>query len=270
MKTFKIFHNTNKKSFDVAAELRGKLVATGKFREAQDGEAEAEYVLSVGGDGRFLKSLRDCLVSDKVKFVGINTGTLGFLQSVEPNGIDDLVTRLAQGTYKVQELSFIKCSVICEEGFSQVMHGLNELVIRAENLHILNLKIKIDGEELETYAGDGVLVATSTGSTAYNLSIGGSIVHETFHTLQLTPVAPLTTTVHSLQNPIVMPDGTLIEISPVKKSQDLLFSIDGYNSVVRDVRCLQIELDKRRVNRIIVDEQNFWSKISEKILRRGN
>lgn len=270
MKPFKIFYNPNKRSFDIAADLRVKLTATGRFREVQEGSEAAEYIFSVGGDGCFLKSLRDTLVSDKTKFIGINTGTLGFLQSVKPDAVPQLVEHLANGTYKLQKLSFIKCTVICEEGFSQVLHGLNELVVRSENLHILNLKILVDDEELETYAGDGVLVASSTGSTAYNLSLGGSIVHERFHTLQLTPIAPLTTTAHSLQNPLVMPEGSMLEMSPVKKSQDLLICTDGYNTVVRDVICLKVELDKRRVNRVIIDEHSFWQRINEKILRRGN
>lgn len=270
MKTFKIFYNQNKKSFDVAADLRSRLISTGQFREVHEGGDAAEYIFSVGGDGCFLKSLRESLVSDQVKFVGINTGTLGFLQSVRPEAIALLVEHLANETYRLQKLSFIKCTVICDEGFSQVLHGLNELVVRSDDLHILNLKIRVDGEELETFAGDGVLIATSTGSTAYNLSIGGSIVHERFHTLQLTPIAPLTTTAHSLQNPLVMPEGTQLEMSPGKKSQDLLLCTDGYNTIVRDVRCLKVELDKRRVNRVIIDEHSFWQRINEKILRRGN
>lgn len=270
MKTFKIFYNPNKRSFDVAAELRTKLTATGQFCEVHEGGDAAEYVFSVGGDGCFLKSLRESLVSDNVKFIGINTGTLGFLQSVKPDAIDSLVDHLKKGTFKLQKLSFIKCTVICDEGFSQVLHGLNELVVRAEDFHILNLKIRVDGEELETFAGDGVLVATSTGSTAYNLSLGGSIVHERFHTLQLTPIAPLTTTAHSLQNPLVMPEGSLLEMSPAKKPQDLLICTDGYSTTIREVRSLKVELDKRRVNRVIIDEHSFWQRINEKILRRGN
>jgi NAD+ kinase len=289
MKTFKMFSKTNKKSYDVVADLRARLLATGKFREVGDsvgdphsrvtraGEAlpkvpcneKVDYVFSVGGDGCFLRSARECVVADDVKFVGVNTGTLGFLQSIKPDALDALVRALVNEDYRVQKLSFIKCTVTFDEGTTQVLYALNELVVRNENLHILNLKIRVDGEELETFAGDGILIATSTGSTAYNLSLGGSIVHERFHTLQLTPIAPLTTIAHSLTNSLVMPDGSLLEISPAKRAQDLLVCTDGYNIIVRDVQSLKVELDKRRINRLIIDEHSFWQRINEKILRRG-
>ena len=280
MKTFKIFNNPNKKSFDVAADLRGKLLATGQFIEIGSSDRDrvasareasaAEFVFSVGGDGCFLKSVRETVVSDDTKFIGVNTGTLGFLQSVKPDAVDVLVRHLADGEYHMQKLSFIKCTATFDGGEHQILHSLNELVVRNENLHILDLKIRVDGEELETYAGDGVLVATSTGSTAYNLSLGGSIVHERFHTLQLTPIAPLTTIAHSLTNSLVMPEGSFLEMSPAKRAQDLLVCTDGYNTIIRDVAHLKVELDKRRVNRLIIDEHSFWQRINEKILRRGN
>jgi len=269
MRTFKIFSNPNKRSFDVAANLRARLFATGKFAEVGEDERRADYVISVGGDGCFLKSAKECVVDNGVKFVGVNTGTLGFLQSVKPDMIEKLVDHLASGDYKVQQLSFIKCTILHDEGSTLVIHALNEVVVRNENLHILTLKLRVDGEELETFAGDGIMVASSTGSTAYNLSVGGSIVHERFHTMQLTPIAPLTTIAHSLQNSLVMPDGSLLEVSPAKKMQDLLICADGYNTIVRDVQYLKVELDKRRLNRLIIGEHSFWQRINEKILRRG-
>ena len=268
MKTFRIFANPNKKSSEVVADLRRHLHATGKFREVNDGQAE--YVLSVGGDGCFLQSVKHAVIADDVKFVGINTGTLGFLQSVRPDSTALLVQHLERGDYQVQKLSFIKCTVTLDTGEEQEIHALNEVVVRNDDLHILNLRIRVDGEELETFAGDGVLIATSTGSTAYNLSLGGSIVHERFHTLQLTPIAPLTTIAHSLVNSLVMPEGSCLKMSPAKKSQDLLVCADGYNSVIKNVQSLKVELDKRRVNRLIIDEHSFWQRINEKILRRGN
>jgi len=270
MRTFKIFLNQNKKSFDVAGNLRARLLATGKFREVAESEKRADFIFSIGGDGCFLRSFRESHVADNVMFVGVNTGTLGFLQSVMPDKIEALVKHLADEDYRVQKLSFIKCTVTFHGGQEQVLHCLNELVVRNENLHILNLRIRVDGEELETFAGDGILIATSTGSTAYNLSLGGSIVHERFHTLQLTPIAPLTTIAHSLVNSLVCPEGSCLEIYPAKKAQNLLVCADGYNTVINDVQLLKVELDKRRVNRLIIDEHSFWQRINEKILRRGN
>jgi len=267
MKTFKIFSNPDKKSLDVAEDLRTRLSATGRFREVDD---KSDYVFSIGGDGCFLKSVRKSGISEDVKFVGVNTGTLGFLQSVRPDAISKLVKHLTAEDYRIQKLSFIKCTVTAGAGDVRELVALNEIVVRNEDLRILKLRIKVDGEELETFAGDGVLVATSTGSTAYNLSLGGSIVHERFHTMQLTPIAPLTTIAHSLSNSLVMPEGSFLEISPAKKAQDLLVCADGYNTIVREVQSLKIELDKRMVNRLIIDEHSFWQRINEKILRRGS
>jgi len=270
MKSFKIFLKQNKKSFDVGADLRARLLATNKFVEVAEADMRADFIFSVGGDGCFLRSFREMKISENAVYVGINTGTLGFLQSIRPDEVGDLVAHLVKEDYRVQKISFIKCTVTFDDGQEKVLYGLNELVVRNENLHILNLKIRVDGEELETFAGDGVCIATSTGSTAYNLSLGGSIVHERFHTLQLTPIAPLTTIAHSLANSLVCPEGSCLEISPAKKAQDVVVSADGYNVIIRDVQSLKVELDKRRVNRLIINEHSFWQRINEKILRRGN
>ena len=250
--------------------MRARLSATGKFSEVAHNERHADYVFSIGGDGCFLRSFRETQVADNIMYVGINTGTLGFLQSVKPDKIADLVKLLVNGDYRVQKLSFIKCTATFGGGQERVFNCLNELVVRNENLHILNLKIRVDGEELETFAGDGVLIATSTGSTAYNLSLGGSIVHERFHTLQLTPIAPLTSIAHSLTNSLVCPEGSCLELSPAKTLQDLIICADGFNIVIKDAKSLKVEIDKRRVNRLVIDEHSFWQRINEKILRRGN
>lgn len=266
-KTFKIFCNSYKKSKDMADCLRVLLERTNKFCEIY-GAQVPDFAFAIGGDGTFLHSVKACDFPLTTKFIGINTGTLGFLQVVKPDQIEQLVHSIATENYQTQKLTYLVCNIITEND-TVTLKCLNEFVARDKALQIVNLKINIDNEPIETFVGDGVLIATSTGSTAYNLSLCGSIVHNQFHTLQLTPIAPLTTIAHSLTNSIVMPETSVVEIIPLEKTKNLILSADGANTVCENVKTITVSLSKKHINAVIMPGQSFFKKLNEKILRRG-
>ena len=129
------------------------------------------------------------------------------------------------------------------------------------------LKIEIDNHLLEKFAGDGILVSTSFGSTAYNLSFGGSIVYNVFHSIQLTPIAPLNNkSYRNIINSVVLPQNKVIKISPVK-TKDLLISVDGENNIYTDVLYVQTVIQNKIIKCLRNKEYNFIDKINEKFIK---
>ena len=127
---------------------------------------------------------------------------------------------------------------------------MNELVLRELELNVFNAGIYVGGEKLENFVGDGLLITTSVGSTAYNTSLRGAIVYNTLHTLQITPIAPINTKAYrSFLNPVILPEKMHIEIFPLKKT--LLAVFDGENKKLKFLR---------------MKEYNFISIVNEKIL----
>ena len=189
----KLFVNDNEKSNIVARDLELELNKYG-FKIVTKGSYD--LAISIGGDGSFLRMVKETKFNESVYYIGVNSGTLGFLQEIDIKDTVDFVKRLNSDEYKIEEISVQETKVITED---KIYHydSLNEIVIRNSNLKKINLDIKIDNDLLEQFIGDGILIATSIGSTAYNLSLGGSIVYNTFSSLQITPIAPINSKVYN-------------------------------------------------------------------------
>lgn len=260
IKSFKLFPNSNDKSHDIEQIIREKLIKNG-FIERD----EYDLAIAIGGDGSFLRMVKNSNFNSDTLYVGINAGTLGFAQEVSVDNIDNFILDLKRNKYKVDTIGVQKTKVITNEGNSN-FYSLNEIVIRDAYLNTANLSIKIDDEFLESYHGDGILIATSFGSTAYNLSFGGSIIYNTFHTIQITPIAPLNNKAYrSLLNSVVLPENSLVEIIPENK--DLLITVDGENNVYDNVIKIETSVKEKRIKVLRTLDYDFVKKINEKYLK---
>lgn len=199
-----------------------------------------------------------------IYYVGINAGTLGFLQEVDINECKDLLKRLRENDYKVEEVSIGEGEIITES-HKEKFNFLNEIVIRDKEYKVIDASIHINDELLENYYGDGIMISTSTGSTAYNLCYGGSIVYNTLKTLSITPIAPLNNKVYkSLTNSIVIPHEK--EIIFTSENKDLLLTIDGRNIKVED--CLKVitKLNDKEIKCLRMNESNFIRTVNNKLI----
>ena len=132
----------------------------------------------------------------------------------------------------------------------------------------MKLDCYVDDSLLENYVGDGILVATSFGSTAYNLSFGGSIVPHNLHTLQITPIAPLSNkSYRSLMNSLVIPSNKNISFFPIQESKNLLLSIDGDNYFYNDIEKINVFIHNKNIRVIRKMDYNFIRKINDKFLK---
>ena len=167
----KIFANKNEESL----ALKSKVVEILEKYHFEVVEEDYDLGIAIGGDGSFLRMLKQTCFNSSVYYVGINSGTLGFLQEIKPSEVELFIARINNNDFKLEEIS-IQETTIKTKKENATFFSLNDIVIRDKELNTTHISIKIDDCMLEKFVGDGILISTSIGSTAYNLSFGGSIV----------------------------------------------------------------------------------------------
>ena len=173
----KLFVNDNLKSRKISDLVKSKLKDNG-FKIVTK---NYDLAIAIGGDGSFLRMVKESNFDSKCYYIGINTGTLGFAQGISFDEIDTFIKKLTLGELRCDKFGIGEIEVETKDDTFKHF-TLNEMVLREQDLNTSKFKVLINDELLENYVGDGLLVSTSFGSTAYNLSFGGSIVYNTFHT----------------------------------------------------------------------------------------
>ena len=263
IKRVKLFSNNNDKSLKLAKYLNNKLLEQGFILD------DDNYVLAIaiGGDGSYLRMLKETEFNSNIYYIGINTGTIGFLQEIKPEEINTFLHKLKEGFYKIEQIG-IQETTITTTKTEEYFYSLNEILIRDKNLKTTNLLVKIDDITLEKYTGDGLLIATSIGSTAYNLSLGGSIVYSDLHTLQITPVAPLNTrSYRNILNSIVIPESKIIDIIPGNNNKDLMIIVDGENNIYNNVEKISTSVSKKKIKCLRMNDYDYTKIINDKFLK---
>lgn len=169
----------------------------------EDPEVAPDLVLAVGGDGTMLAAAQRAVAWD-VPVLGFNLGTLGFLTEAEPEDLSEVISRLMEGDFEIENRLTVAAAI---SGVRAI--GVNDVVVeKVDSTRLVSLTVSVDGVEFATYRADGLIVATPTGSTAYSFSAGGPIVDPKVDALVLTPVAS-----HSLfDRPLVLPGDAHIEV----------------------------------------------------------
>ncbi len=262
IKSYRIFRNDNDKSTKVEQIINEKMKLNGFIYD----DSNYDLAIAIGGDGSFLRMIKQTNFNSDILYVGINAGTLGFAQEVSLEEVDDFIVELKNNNYKIDSIGVQETRVVTED-VDSYFYSLNEIVIRQEDLNTIALDIFVEDELLEGFVGDGILISTSFGSTAYNLSHGGSIVYNTFHTLQITPVAPLNNkSYRNLLNSVILPENKRVTLIP-KRSKDILITVDGENNVYKDANKIETVVDKKRIKCLRRKDYDFSKKINEKFLK---
>lgn len=263
IKNIKLFVNKNDKSLNTAKLIKDKLTSNGFIID----DDNYDLAIAIGGDGSFLRMVKENNFNSEVYYIGINSGTLGFMQEVKVDEIDKFIEELKNKEYKIEEIGIQETTVNYDVSHSSKFYSLNEIVIRDKNLKVVKLDIKIDNDLLERFLGDGVLIATSSGSTAHNLSYGGSIIYNTFSSLQITPMGPINSKVYrSLINSVIVPDKKVISLIPEENHKDIIVTVDGENNVYNNVDSIVTKIDDKKIKCLRLSHYNFPKKINEKLL----
>lgn len=263
MKKIRLFTNNNEKSLEITKSIQEKL----EKKNFQLVEDDYEIAIAVGGDGSFLRMVKETNFNEKCIYVGINAGTLGFAQEINLDEVNEFIKILEHNNFKVEEIGIAEIEIDTPDSSSKHL-ALNEIVVRDLDLNTTNLMVEVENNLLEHYVGDGILISTSFGSTAYNLSFGGSIVYNTFHTLQITPIAPLNNkTYRNLLNSVIIPSNKEIMITPENRTNNLLITIDGDNNEYKKVQRIHVKIEHRTIRVFRKNNYNFINKINHKFLK---
>ena len=262
IKKIKLFVNNNKESIRFSKKLELELINNGFIIDNDN----YDLAIAIGGDGSFLRMIKQNNFDSDVYYIGINTGTLGFLQEVGKKDYKKFISELVNEEYKIEHIG-VQETVIEHNNNTSRFLSLNEIVIRDKDLNATKLTVKINEDLLEKFTGDGLLIATSTGSTAYNLSFGGSIVYNIFNTLQITPIAPINSKVYrTLLNSVIIPSNMEVTVIPENNKKDLLVTIDGENNFYNNVDLIKTSIQNRTIKCLRLKHYNFPEKINEKLL----
>ena len=251
----------------IIGALTEKLMAA-DLRPVRGDVKGAELIVVIGGDGSFLRTLAR-FDFPEAPFVGFNTGHLGFFQELHVSDIDEFIEQYMHGQFGQQCYRTVYGSVEYADG-TRTLRGLNEIVIKAAGSKTAHLDIYIGENLVEEFSGDGVVVSTPAGSTAYNYALGGSIVDPRLELLQLTPIAPVNTTAYrSFTSGIVLPPGLPIRIFPNPndgEGRDTLVVIDGNEERFSDARRIEIGLSEQSVTLLRFKNYGFWNTVKQKLL----
>lgn len=258
-------YNETPSSLETFEYLKIKLPKLG-YMVAETFDYNAELIISIGGDGSFLRALHKHNLPD-IPIVGINTGNLGFFSETTPKGIDDFLEKYITGDYFIEEIHPIKAK-ICTKNKCIETEGINEIVVKANKSRTIHLSISVNDHLIQNFSGDGILIASSIGSTAYNYSAGGSIVDPSLEVLQITPLAPINSNAYrSFTSSVILPSNTIIKVNPEYRYEDSILLVnDGTEHYHTGITEISFKLSDRKIKLLRLKDFNFWTRVISKFL----
>lgn len=225
-------------------------------------DANFDYLISIGGDGSMLQAITQVGNTD-IPILGINTGRLGFLTSLQKESINQGLKKLFKKEYTLVERSLLEVRLSeKDESISDFRYALNEIsVTRKNSASLISVHAKVDGHPLTTYWADGLIVATPTGSTGYSLSSGGPIMSPKTPAFVLTPIAP-----HNLNiRPLILPDNTVLSVTVEGREEEHLLSLDSRIVSLSQKTEIHIKKAPFTIKTIQWEENAFFKTLQEKL-----
>jgi NAD+ kinase len=233
---------------------------TKTFLLSEDLSGEIEFIISLGGDGTLLDTVT--MVRNKnIAIMGINFGRLGFLASIGREEVRVAVKAIAQRTYVTDKRTMIHLDANIPM-FGNVPYALNDFSIHKRDVaSMIKIHTYLNGEFLNTYWADGLIVATPTGSTGYSLSCSGPVVFPDSGSFVITPVAP-----HNLNvRPIIVPDDNIISFEIESRSEQIICALDSRREIVSKSVQLAVKKESFDINLVRLSENNFLQTLRNKL-----
>ena len=263
LKNIELYANTKKdKALSLLSKLRDFLITSG-YTLSYDKNTKPDLVIGLGGDGTLLHWLNNNNYDTNAKYIGINCGTLGFLQDFEVIDIKNFVDNIPN--YVERRLHFVKLEVI-KDNNKYSFFALNDFKISADNCKALRSQVKINNEILENFVGTSLIFSSPTGSTANNLSAGGSIICPELETIQMTPSeATINSKLRSLSKSICFPKEYFINLEPIT-SDKIKIMADGNVVFVGNYSQITISYSDEYITKLTDTKNNYIKKIREKLI----
>ena len=222
---------------------------------------EADFAISMGGDGTFLKTA--CRVgANHIPILGVNMGRLGFLADITPDDIESCLQALHDDDYAEESRAVIQVQADGQP-LNECSYALNDVaILKRDTAAMISIRTSINGEYLTTYQADGLIVSTPTGSTAYSLSNGGPVIVPGTGVLVMTAVAP-----HSLNiRPVVIPDNAVITLDVESRSHSFLVATDGRSEKCGEGTCITLRRAPYNIQVVKRSSTRYFSTLREKLM----
>lgn len=219
----------------------------------------SDVVVAIGGDGTMLRTARH-VIGTRIPILGINSGRLGFLANTPQNQLHDALDKTMRGEYTIDTRWVLESS----DAQGNVHYALNEFLFsKSSSASMIKLSAYFNSQFINTYWADGLIIATPTGSTAYNMSAGGPIVQPGCDVMVLSPISPHTLTTR----PLVLPGNGRITIRSEHAGQEVLFSKDGENADIEMNRIeVQVMRSKHTIDLIQLPGQHYFDTLRTKLM----
>lgn len=227
----------------------------------ENSDCSPDFMVSLGGDGTLLESLTHFGPS-QIPILGINIGRLGYLATTSVDGIEEAVKALLTGNYEIDERILLHLDSGENNLFDGMNFALNDFtILKSSSSSMIAVNAFVDGEFLNTYWADGLIIATPTGSTGYSLSCGGPIVMPHSNNFIITPVAPHNLTIR----PLVLSDSSEITLEIGGRSRHALISLDSRNRIIRNGDRLTIKKEKFKAKLVKIKGYSNFETLRQKL-----
>lgn len=233
------------------------------FKTFDELDTSFDFLVSMGGDGTILRAIT--FVKDiDIPIIGINTGRLGFLATIQVETIEKAMRDIIDGKYKISNRSLLAVETSPEnDDITALNFALNEVAISRKNTtSMITVETHLDGEYLTSYWSDGLIVSTPTGSTGYSLSCGGPVITPGTNSFALTPIAP-----HNLSaRPLIIPDSTEIHLRVDGREESHLISLDSRIATLENGTLIKIRKADFKIKMIDLLDESFLTTLRKKLL----
>ena len=235
-----------------------------KFCPSEELGKRCDVLLSFGGDGTLLSTAR-AVAETETPILGVNTGGLGYLAEISPRQLIEKFRDFLEGKYSIEKRMLLEARVsppLASEP-EKTYFALNDIVVdKGQSSRIIRLRTTIDGDFFNIYRGDGLIISTPTGSTAYSLSAGGPILEPTMQGVIINPICP-----HTLgHRPVVIASDKVIEIETDPRYSDQVFYCDGFQEMILPQKAkIRVQKSQRVVRLIRMTGNHFYLTLREKL-----
>ena len=232
-----------------------------RFTDLSSLESLPDLVLSVGGDGTFLETVLK-VRSYGIPVAGVNTGRMGFLANISEDEISHSIDLLCQGEYEIIERSMLEITSPPDLFNKETATALNEITIQKADPSMITISVFVNGIYLNTYWADGLIVSTATGSTAYNLSVGGPILSPGDESIIISPISPHNLTIR----PIVISGSSELKMTVEGRAEEYLATCDFRSKRLSFNQELHIVRSSQKLNTVMLEGRDFYSTLRNKLM----
>jgi NAD+ kinase len=233
------------------------------FKTFKSLDNSIDLLISIGGDGTILRAIT--FVGDlSIPIVGINTGRLGFLSTIQTNEIEGAVCQILNGDFKISERTLLSVETNPKnKDINELNFALNEIAVSRKNTTaMIKVETHLNGEYLTSYWADGLIISTPTGSTSYSLSCGGPVITPNTGSFVLTPIAP-----HNLSaRPLVIPNDTTIQLKVDGREEHYLMSLDSRIATLHNSTIITIKKAAFKIKMVELINESFIDTLRKKLL----